>query len=109
FSPLAPRRAAVWGWLVTGRGHRVILRTTKNKVTKETTVAAPPSVLPSALPAYPDLPAALAGLQAFRTGLPACCTRRSPRLPRLSRGPGGRASLPPRAARLLPPPRGRAG
>jgi DDE superfamily endonuclease len=39
-------------------------------------VAAPPSVLPSALPAYPDPPAALARLQAFRAGLHACCTRR---------------------------------
>jgi Transposase DDE domain len=39
-------------------------------------VAAPLSVLPSALPAYPDPPAALARLQAFRAGLHACCTRR---------------------------------
>jgi hypothetical protein len=76
----------------------VILRTTKNKVTKETTVAAPPSVLPSALPAYPDLPAALAGLQAFRTGLHACCTRRADALVDLAdallSAPGPVASLP---------------
>jgi DDE superfamily endonuclease len=39
-------------------------------------VAAPPSVLPSALPAYPNPPAALARLRAFRGGLHACCTRR---------------------------------
>jgi hypothetical protein len=51
----------------------VILRTTKNKVTKETTVAAPLSVHPSGLPAYP---AALARLQGFRAALHACCTRR---------------------------------
>jgi hypothetical protein len=62
---------------VTGRGHRVILRTTKNKVTKETTVAAPLSVHPSAPPAYPDPSVALARLQAFRAGLHACCTRRA--------------------------------
>ena len=37
-------------------------------------MAAPPSVLPSALPAYPEL---LARLQAFRAGLHACCTRRA--------------------------------
>jgi hypothetical protein len=55
----------------------VILWTTKNKVTKETTVAAPPSVLPSALPAYPDPPVALARLHAFRANLHACCTRRA--------------------------------
>jgi hypothetical protein len=76
----------------------VILRTTKNKVTKETTVAAPPSVLPSALPAYPDLPAALAGLQAFRTGLHACCPRRADALVDLAdallSAPGPVASLP---------------
>jgi hypothetical protein len=54
----------------------VILRTTKNKVTKETTVAAPWSVHPSGLPAYPDPPVALARLQGFRAGLHACCTRR---------------------------------
>jgi hypothetical protein len=40
-------------------------------------VAAPLSVLPSALPAYPEQPAALARLQAFRAGLYACCTRRA--------------------------------
>ena len=39
-------------------------------------MAAPPSVLPSGLPAYPDHPAALARLQGFRAGLHACCTRR---------------------------------
>jgi hypothetical protein len=46
-------------------------------VTKETTVAALLSVLPSGLPAYPDPPVALARLQAFRAGLHACCTRRA--------------------------------
>jgi hypothetical protein len=55
----------------------VILRTTKNKVTKETTVAAPLSVHPSGLPAHPDPAVALAGLHAFRAGLHACCTRRA--------------------------------
>jgi hypothetical protein len=40
-------------------------------------VAAPLSVLPSALPAYPKTPATLARLQAFRAGLHACCTRRA--------------------------------
>jgi DDE superfamily endonuclease len=55
----------------------VILRTTKIKVTKETTVAAPWSVHPSGLPAHPDPPVALARLQAFRAGLHACCTRRA--------------------------------
>jgi hypothetical protein len=40
-------------------------------------VAAPLSVLPSALPAYPKAPATLARLQAFRVGLHACCTRRA--------------------------------
>jgi hypothetical protein len=39
-------------------------------------VAAVGSVHPSALPAYPDPPVALARLQAFRAGLHACCTRR---------------------------------
>jgi hypothetical protein len=39
-------------------------------------VAAPPSVLPSALPAYPDPASALARLQAFRASLHACCARR---------------------------------
>jgi hypothetical protein len=34
-------------------------------------------VLPSALPAYPEQPVALARLQAFRAGLYACCTRRA--------------------------------
>jgi hypothetical protein len=55
----------------------VILRTTKIKVTKETTVAAPWSVHPSGLAAYPDLPVALAQLQAFRAGLHACFFRRA--------------------------------
>jgi hypothetical protein len=55
----------------------VILRTTKNKVTKETTVAAPLSVLPSRLPAYPDPSAALARLESFRAGLYGCCTHRA--------------------------------
>ena len=40
-------------------------------------MAAPLSVLPSALPAYPDPPAALARLQAFRASLHACCPRRA--------------------------------
>ena len=39
-------------------------------------MAAVGSVHPSALPAYPDPPVALARLQAFRAGLHACCTRR---------------------------------
>ena len=56
---------------------RVILRTAKNKVTKETTVAAPWSAHPSGLPAYPDPQVALARLQAFRAGLHACCTHRA--------------------------------
>jgi hypothetical protein len=55
----------------------VILRTTKNKVTKETTVAAPLSLHPSGLPAHPDHPATLARLQGFRAGLHAICTRRA--------------------------------
>jgi hypothetical protein len=61
-------------------------------------VAAPPSVLPSALPPYPDLPAALAGLQAFRAGLHGCCTRRADALVDLAdallSAPGPVASLP---------------
>jgi len=40
-------------------------------------VAAPLSVLPSGLPAYPDPPVALAGLHAFRAALHACCPRRA--------------------------------
>ena len=40
-------------------------------------MAAPPSVLPSALPAYPDPAAALARLRGFRAGLHACCTHRA--------------------------------
>jgi hypothetical protein len=54
----------------------VILRTTKNKVTKETTVAAVGSVHPSGLPAHPEASAALARLRAFRAELYACCPRR---------------------------------
>jgi DDE superfamily endonuclease len=54
----------------------VILRTTKNKVTKETTVAAVGSVHPSVLPAHPDA-SAPARLRAFRAELYACCTRRA--------------------------------
>jgi hypothetical protein len=40
-------------------------------------VAAPWSVHPSGLPAHPDASAALAGLQAFRAGLYACCLSRA--------------------------------
>jgi hypothetical protein len=40
-------------------------------------VAAVGSVHPSALPAYPDPPATLARLRAFRAGLHACCSRRA--------------------------------
>jgi DDE superfamily endonuclease len=40
-------------------------------------VAAPWSVHPSGLPAYPDAASALVGLQAFRAGLHGCCTRRA--------------------------------
>jgi hypothetical protein len=40
-------------------------------------VAAPLSVHPSALPAYPDPAVALARLQGFRAELHACCTRRA--------------------------------
>jgi hypothetical protein len=40
-------------------------------------VAAVGSVHPSALPAYPQQPAALARLQGFRAGLHGCCTRRA--------------------------------
>jgi hypothetical protein len=76
----------------------VILRTTKNKVTKETTVAAPLSVLPSALPAYPDPASALARLRGFRAELHACCTRRADALVELADAllsvPGPVASLP---------------
>jgi hypothetical protein len=52
----------------------VILRTSKNKVTKETTVAAPLSVHVSGLPAHP---VALSRLQGFRGGLYGCFTRRA--------------------------------
>jgi hypothetical protein len=47
-------------------------------------VAAPWSVHPSGLPAYPDPPAGLARLQAFRAELHACCTRRADALFELS-------------------------
>jgi hypothetical protein len=61
-------------------------------------VAAPLSVLPSALPAYPDPPAALARLHAFRAGLHACRTRRADALVDLAdallSAPGPVASLP---------------
>ena len=62
-------------------------------------MAAPLSVLPSALPAYPDPPAAaLARLHAFRAGLHACCTRRADALVDLAdallSAPGPVASLP---------------
>ena len=61
-------------------------------------MAAPPSVLPSALPAYPNPAAALARLQAFRAGLHACCTRRADALLDLAdallSAPGPVASLP---------------
>jgi hypothetical protein len=40
-------------------------------------VAAPLSVLPSGLPAYPDAASALARLQGFRAGLHACCSSRA--------------------------------
>ncbi len=61
-------------------------------------MAAPWSVPPSALPAYPDHPAALARLQAFRAELYACCTRRGDALLDLAdallSAPGPVASLP---------------
>jgi hypothetical protein len=61
-------------------------------------VAAPLSVLPSALPAYPKAPATLARLHAFRAGLHACCTRRADALVDLTdallSAPGPVASLP---------------
>jgi hypothetical protein len=40
-------------------------------------VAAPWSVHPSGLPAYPEQPVALARLQGFRAELHDCCTRRA--------------------------------
>jgi hypothetical protein len=58
-------------------------------------VAAPLSVLPSGLPAYPDPATALARLQAFRASLHACCTRRADALVELAdallsaKGPSG--------------------
>jgi hypothetical protein len=61
-------------------------------------VAAPLSVHPSAPPAYPNPPASLARLQAFRAGLYACCTRRADALADLAdallSAPGPVASLP---------------
>jgi hypothetical protein len=61
-------------------------------------VAAPLSVPPSGLPAYPKAPATLARLQAFRAGLHACCTRRADALVDLAdallSAPGPVASLP---------------
>ena len=61
-------------------------------------MAAPLSVLPSAPPAYPNSPAALARLQAFRAGSYACCTRRADALVDLAdallSAPGPVASLP---------------
>jgi hypothetical protein len=82
---------------VTLNGHRVILRTSKNKVTKETTVAVPLSVHPSGPPAHPAHAAALARLQAFRAGLHACCIRRADALVDLAdallSAPGPVASL----------------
>jgi hypothetical protein len=55
-------------------------------------VAAPLSVLPSALGAYPDHPAALARLRGFRARLHACCTHRG-----RADGPGRCAAERPRA------------
>jgi hypothetical protein len=61
-------------------------------------VAAPLSVLPSGLPAYPDHPGALARLRGFRAGLHACCLRRAAGLLDLAdallSAPGPIASLP---------------
>jgi hypothetical protein len=61
-------------------------------------VAAPWSVHPSGLPAYPDPPVALARLQAFRAELHACCSRRADALVDLADAllsmPGPVASLP---------------
>jgi hypothetical protein len=61
-------------------------------------VAAPLSVLPSALPAYPDPPSALARLHAFRAALHGCCPRRADALVDLAdallSAPGPVASLP---------------
>jgi len=63
---------------VTSNGHRVILRTElSSRSQRRDAVAAPLSVHPSGLPAYPDHPAALARLQGFRAGLYACLTRRA--------------------------------
>ena len=47
-------------------------------------MAAPLSVLPSGRGAYPDHPAALACLHAFRAELHACCTRRADALVELA-------------------------
>ena len=61
-------------------------------------MAAPLSVHPSALPAYPDPAVALARLQGFRAELYACCTRRADALVDLAdallSAPGPVASLP---------------
>jgi hypothetical protein len=61
-------------------------------------VAAVGSVHPSALPAYPQQPAALARLQAFRAGLHGCCSRRADALVDLTdallSAPGPVTSLP---------------
>ena len=47
-------------------------------------MAAPLSVHPSGLPAYPDAASALARLQAFRAELHACCSRRADALVELA-------------------------
>jgi hypothetical protein len=61
-------------------------------------VAAVGRVHPSALPAYPQQPAALARLQAFRAGLHSCCSRRADALVDLTdavlSAPGPVTSLP---------------
>jgi hypothetical protein len=61
-------------------------------------VAAPLSVHPSALPAYPDAASALARLQAFRAALHSCCSHRADALVDLAdallSAPGPVASLP---------------
>ena len=61
-------------------------------------MAAPLSVLPSGLSAYPDPPSALARLHAFRAALHACCSRRADALVDLAdallSAPGPVASLP---------------
>jgi hypothetical protein len=61
-------------------------------------VAAPLSVLPSALPAYPDAASALARLQGFRAALHTSCSHRADALVDLADAllstPGPVASLP---------------